>query len=513
MRSASRILKDVDNLLDMMSSTEQIQSKDPEHDQMVEEVVLELFKIGAVKFGAFTLKSGISSPIYIDLRMIVSYPSLLQRVSDLMWAEVAHLEDDVICGVPYTALPIATAISMKQRVPMLMRRKEAKQYGTKKVIEGVFENGNQCLIIEDLVTSGTSVLETVGELNKVGLSVQSAVVLIDREQGGRENLQSNDIDLYSCYTITEMMDILSSHHLIDGEMVSKVRQFLADHSRVKTKATTQQSTATEPRKSFAERSKLCANPIAAKLLQLMHDKETNLCCSADVDSCAEVLALAESVGDHIAVLKTHIDVYGDFTAEFIPKLQAVAQKKNFLIFEDRKFADIGNTVRKQFGGGIYRIADWAHITNCHPVPGPGIIEGLRQISKGTKAADEQKESEGPSHGLLLLAEMSSAGNLATDQYTKSAVEWAEENKDFVIGFIAQRKLSRLDTMIHLTPGVHLESKGDRVGQQYNSPGEVIGRKGSDIIIVGRGIYKQQDPGAAAQKYRTAAWDAYRSALE
>ncbi|KAJ1863054.1 orotidine 5'-phosphate decarboxylase, partial [Coemansia sp. RSA 2703] len=155
----------------------------------------------------------------------------------------------------------------------------------------------------------------------------------------------------------------------------------------------------------------------------------------------------------------------------------------------------------QYGGGIYRIADWAHITNCHVIPGEGIIQGLAEVGmpKG--------------RGLLLLAEMSSKGMLATGAYTDKNVEMAIRN-EFVIGFIGSRRFTEERDLITMTPGVGLHASGDALGQQYRTPEHIITENGSDIIIVGRGIFGPgKDAVVEAQRYRDAGWNAYLKRLD
>ncbi len=189
-------------------------------------MIRKLHNIGAVKFGTFTLKSGIISPFYIDLRLIVSYPDLLERIGDIMWEQIQECRFNLICGVPYTALPIATAISLKQGIPMIMKRKEQKDHGTKKMIEGKFESGQRCLIIEDLITSGASIMETIEPLEQEGLVVQDTLVLIDREQGGKQNLVEKGYQLHSVFTITEVFDILESSEKIDSRTAQEAKEFV-----------------------------------------------------------------------------------------------------------------------------------------------------------------------------------------------------------------------------------------------------------------------------------------------
>lgn len=163
-----------------------------------------LINIDVIKCGEFVLRSGKISPIYIDCRSIISYPSLLRAVANALWNKVKHLKPNLLCGVPYTALPMASAISLEQNLPMLMCRKETKDYGTKKQIEGVFTPGQECLIVEDVITTGGSVLLIAGSLKKHGLQVKDIVVLVDRQQGGKEALLAAGYHLHSVYTMDEL---------------------------------------------------------------------------------------------------------------------------------------------------------------------------------------------------------------------------------------------------------------------------------------------------------------------
>lgn len=417
--------------------------------------------------------------------------------------------------------------------------------------------------------------------------------------------------------------------------------------------------------SYQERASIPGTPpLASYFLKLIAAKRSNLCVSADVTSSRELLQLAEEVGDQICLLKTHADIIHDFGHKTAQDLQAIARRKGFLIFEDRKFGDIGSkscpklsshvlesknrtdTVQMQYTAGPLQIVRWANIVNAHIFPGPAIVTALAQAADDAVAAyntsvetqisgppvvqeegendpdvpeeplvsanasadeqdgdclsseDEESDDDeeetaafseddgigdlnqptgrrmstpdggerkfsvvsvsttistktehispqptplhhrGLSHSLdtgdaedtdcrkavralgeppmaralLLLAQMSSADNLMDDAYAAKCLQNARKRPDFVMGFIAQSCLNSApgDNFITMTPGVQIGSKGDSLGQTYNSPEHVVTEKGTDVVIVGRGVYGAQDRQAAAEEYRSRAWRAYEA---
>lgn len=186
-----------------------------------------LLEAGCIKFGEFTLKSGLQSPIYIDLRQIITYPALLRQIGAAYLPVLRGLDFDRIAGLPYAAIPIATAISLAGDYRMIYPRKEAKAYGTKADIEGVFQSGETAVIIDDLATTGGSKFEAIEKLTGAGLVVKDVVVLVDRQSGAKESLAQAGYTLHAVLTINEMLIHWEQTGKVPAEKIAATRAFLA----------------------------------------------------------------------------------------------------------------------------------------------------------------------------------------------------------------------------------------------------------------------------------------------
>ncbi|WP_312088649.1 orotidine-5'-phosphate decarboxylase [Chryseobacterium sp.] len=447
------------------------------------EFFLECYKLGIIKFGRFTLKSGIESPFYVDLRPLASDPKILKNLANYLLDMLPLDNFDLICGVPYAALPMATAMSLESYIPLIIKRKEAKEYGTKKMIEGIYQKGQNCLLVEDVITSGKSLVETIAEIEQEDIKVADIVVVLDREQGGKQLLESKGYRVHTLFNISEVCEILQENGDLSDAEVQRINDFLkGNHIQFEEKK----------RLSYQQKFEQAQHSVSKKLLETALAKESNLIASADVTTTKELLELAEKVGPHIIALKTHIDIISDFDYQntIIP-LKEIASKHKFLLMEDRKFADIGNTQELQFTSGVFRITDWADFVTSQVIGGFESLDCFKNV------------------GVVAIIGMSSKGTLTSNNYREEALKIALSHPN-VIGGVSQNPIP--EEILLFTPGVNLADSGDGKGQQYNTPEHVFKTLHTDFIIVGRGIYKSENPEQAASQYKSVGWNAYLTSL-
>ncbi len=197
-----------------------------------EQLAVELLEIGAIKFGNFRLKhheknpDAPLSPIYIDLRLLRSFPDVIDSAVVVYRDLSKDFLFDVYADVPTAATPIVAILSHATRIPMISPRKEEKKHGTKAPIDGVFTLGQKVLLVDDLITNAASKVETISVLEENGLSVSGVVVLIDREQGGRAELEKNGYACRAAFRLAELLEFYSMKGLISRDDYRRTMDYL-----------------------------------------------------------------------------------------------------------------------------------------------------------------------------------------------------------------------------------------------------------------------------------------------
>lgn len=233
------------------------------------------------------------------------------------------------------------------------------------------------------------------------------------------------------------------------------------------------------------------------------EKETLVCLAADLRTMEDIRSLIAEVGPYIACLKLHVDIVNDWNIDGWMDICKEAKDLGVAIWEDRKFADIGRVSRQQMAGA-FDIRSWSDIVTAHLISGPDIVQGLQN----------GWEDVGREGGVLLLAQMSSRGNLLNEEYTTTVVEYGNKIEG-VLGYIgngsepdAIRVLRDMvgPTRMIWTPGINLAVGDGVAGQRYGHPREAV-LAGSDCLIVGSGIHQSQNRGEVAAEYARISWEA------
>lgn len=179
--------------------------------------------------GEFTLKNNSISPVYVNLRPIVSHPDILKKICQRLSIKAIGIGCDRICGIPYAGFPIAFNMIIPTGIPAIYFRKEEKEYGTKQKIEGEYNVGDYVLIIDDVATDAGSKLLTAEVLKNAGLKITDFLILIDRCQGASEILKQNGYKLHSLFKLPDIIETLYQAKKIELPMRDKVLTYLSQN--------------------------------------------------------------------------------------------------------------------------------------------------------------------------------------------------------------------------------------------------------------------------------------------
>ena len=368
---------------------------------VMDKIICEFYRRKIILRGKFTLKSGQESDIYINCRKMSEYPSLMKMLSEQLKPRL--IKSEWICGVPYGAVPITTTLSLITDIPQLLLRKEKKEHGTAKQIEGDYKPGDTVILVEDVVTTGGSMDKYAKILEESGLKVIMKICIINR--GDIENI----------------IPLIPYKNLLEPNNI---------------------------------------------LLPRLNQK---VIWAADVNTMKDLFEGLDKYGTKIGILKLHIDTFKDFSIENLVKLQQYKEKYNLLIWEDRKFADIGHIMIKQVKNSVYCYQDWVDIFSIHGITG---FESINAVME-----------ENPKIKWILVSQLSSSENLITETYTERCKEMYKTNVN-IIGMVCQEYLG--PEFIHIVPGISKHVETDNKGQKYNT---IVDKKFADFFVVGRSISK------------------------
>lgn len=371
-------------------------------------------------------------------------------------------EGGYVAGLPLGGVPLATLVSHLSEIKLLLIRKKPKDHGTSRIVEADLEQETDVVLVDDVLTTGSTVRDTLELFKKSGapIKVVGVVCVVNRCEGCLDKVPGTDIPIYS---VLSLEDLLNANR----------------------------------RPKFTRRA--TTNPLTRYLFGLMEGKRTNVCWSADVDSPEKLLEVFRQVAPHLAIIKLHFDAIPGLTRQHVAAIIHIAEQYQVMIMGDRKFADIGSTVKKQLACNLGTTA--MQCCTVHTVAGPAAINVL----------DEHNISS------VLVAQMSNAGSITDDEFFKSyyasaTKSMASKNSTAVLGLVCQSRADcdAGDGFVYMTPGVHQDCSTDGHDQRYRDCNKAIAIQGNDVVIVGRGIHDVSNHLEAVKRYRKAAWEAHET---
>jgi len=316
----------------------------------MEEFILQLFDCNIIQFGNFTLKGGNVSPIYIDFRQVLSNPSLLTTCVDALSKRVVLMEANMVIGVPYGGIVYSTLVANKLHMPHTLIRKEKKEYGGKKLIEGTLPEGKKCVIIEDVITTGQSVVNTIQKIKGSckNAILEDVVCLLDRRPNGYSKA-SETLKIHSITTIYEVLECLYIHNKITSEVMNNVLNFLNKQTDFVSK-------------DFFTKNIESKNPICIKSYNYIFKPNESI-VGVNLTKIYDpllILKFLQKNGHYFRYVLIETELWNNFSTKHIEVFRKLADHYQFFIIDNLlcNKETCENKLLQRLQGGLYQRSNW-----------------------------------------------------------------------------------------------------------------------------------------------------------
>ena len=480
-------------------------------------------------FKDIVLKSGKKSPYYCDFRKLLTFPELYNDFLNYIASLIKKREEkeifkfDYICGVPMGTIPYVASLATILGKKQLICRETKKTYGMKRQIEGEYEPGESVLLIEDVLTTGTSVLETRETLLNNGLNVTDIMVFFDRNQEGELLLEHLDINIHPIYSFEELINHMDGSQLVDKHHIESLRfnfdinqkdrnnkldddKWLNVFTPVGTRKTVgvdgnsgltnlvnENKIRIRKEKSLKDTTLLMNNSFNKKLIGIVKDKQTALCLSLDITLWKVAKPILEKVGPYICMVKLHCDLIADWNNDTVVELKALAKEHNFMLLEDAKLIDVPHINRLKLTLTKHTVNTWADAVTVH----------------WSNYLDNKSEIESLDIHPICVTDMNTVNDgvelLNYNTVRDQLIEVGDKNK--VHSIIHQKALKKCNNILKLSPGV-VENEEDMKfvdNDRYRTIENAIVRDRNHVVIIGSNIVDDEDYEHKCKNCATKSW--------
>lgn len=450
-----------------------------------------LYENNVFVFEEKELKSGKKSPYYCNFRTLLTKPELFSQIIEYIEYVINkyEIQYDLLSGVMTGGLAYCSALSYKLGKRQILCRTDKKTYGMKNLIDGDYSVGDKVLLIEDVLTTGESVLEVIKKMRLRGIEISDVIVLFDRNQEGELILQNEKINVYSLFSFSELINYLDTNQLEDKLTIEQLKFYYDKNVKQKHALLEDHKNKNMSRKELMERDLklIFENEFNKKLIQIIREKETAVCLSLDLPLWKNGKEILEKVAPYICMVKLHCELILDWDKNTITELKEMAKKFNFLIMQDSKCIDVPHIVEKQLTLTNYTINKWADCITVH----------------WENYMDLRKTSVNIAKEFIGVVEMNTLEHNFTDDYFKTINPLIEPYfaKDTPINYkntmnciVSQSRYKKNNNVLKLTPGV-VETDEDLKyvdEKRYRTIENAMTRDRNHVVIIGSNLIYADD---------------------